>query len=135
MNGAPQSLWKAKYPPNRLEKLIRRDAGTGTWRPVHFQLFFITGYAREHCRPRIGKIPCKTSPGNGLETLFFESLGKILPCLMADLDRYPRLLVSSSQTERWLSGRRHVPAKDAYSYGYRGFKSLSFRISFQPLYF
>src|SRR5579872_3780784 len=30
--------------------------------------------------------------------------------------------------ERWLSGRRHVPAKDAYSVkGYRGFKSHSFR--------
>ncbi len=28
---------------------------------------------------------------------------------------------------RWLSGRRHVPAKDAYPYGYRGFESLSFR--------
>lgn len=30
--------------------------------------------------------------------------------------------------ERWLSGRKHVPAKDAYPKGYRGFESLSFRI-------
>lgn len=30
--------------------------------------------------------------------------------------------------ERWLSGRKHVPAKDAYPLnGYRGFESLSFR--------
>lgn len=30
--------------------------------------------------------------------------------------------------ERWLSGRKHVPAKDAYPIpGYRGFESLSFR--------
>lgn len=29
--------------------------------------------------------------------------------------------------ERWLSGRKHIPAKDAYPYRYRGFKSHSFR--------
>lgn len=32
--------------------------------------------------------------------------------------------------ERWLSGRKHVPAKDAYLCGYRGFESLSFRSIF-----
>ena len=32
--------------------------------------------------------------------------------------------------ERWLSGRKHIPAKDAYPYGYRGFESHPFRIFF-----
>ena len=35
---------------------------------------------------------------------------------------------ASASRVRVLSGRKHVPAKDAYPKGYRGFKSLSFRI-------
>lgn len=36
--------------------------------------------------------------------------------------------------ERWLSGRKHIPAKDAYPYSrYRGFKSHSFRFFAQGL--